>query len=186
MNKIIHPQKEKYDIFIGYPSIYYKELLSLEDYQKYIISDQKILIDVNQHFKNKILLCNCGRGNSCHGSVLARVAEAFCLYRPIGEAEWDLIVKSDFKSFPPRLPDQPIFYPVCNYDYAKEIADKWNKGGHIVRFLIDKNYIEKFTPQIVGSKVHEEYWIPAEELENFNSNIIGKIESIWSKEVVSD
>jgi len=29
-------------------------------------------------------------------------------------------------AFPPRLPEQPIFYPVTNEKYAAEIASKWS------------------------------------------------------------
>lgn len=34
------------------------------------------------------------------------------LYRPVGVAELRLIARSGFREFPPRLPEQPIFYPV--------------------------------------------------------------------------
>ena len=46
------------------------------------------------------------------------------LYRPIGEAERVLIEKSGYTKFPPRLPEQPIFYPVLNEQYAEEIASR--------------------------------------------------------------
>ena len=49
------------------------------------------------------------------------------LYRPVGQAELDLIAKVDYREYPPRLPEQPIFYPVLNEKYAREIAEKWNK-----------------------------------------------------------
>lgn len=44
------------------------------------------------------------------------------LYRPVGLFELRLIQASDFTGFPPRLPEQPIFYPVLNRDYAEQIA----------------------------------------------------------------
>lgn len=34
------------------------------------------------------------------------------LYRPVGLEELKLIAASNFRAFPPRLPEQPIFYPV--------------------------------------------------------------------------
>ena len=43
------------------------------------------------------------------------------LYRPVGTKELKLIAESGYKRFPPRLPDQPIFYPVLNEKYADEI-----------------------------------------------------------------
>jgi hypothetical protein len=44
------------------------------------------------------------------------------LYRPVGAYEWAKIVASGYRAFPPRLPEQPIFYPVLNERYASEIA----------------------------------------------------------------
>ena len=46
------------------------------------------------------------------------------LYRPVGQAEYDLIVQTGFTAYPPRLSEQPIFYPVLNECYAREIAEK--------------------------------------------------------------
>ena len=48
------------------------------------------------------------------------------LFRPVGRKERDLIRESDFTAFPPRLPEQPIFYPVLNEEYAIQIARDWN------------------------------------------------------------
>lgn len=104
------------------------------------------------------------------------------LYRPVGPDELRLIAESDYKRFPPRLPEQPIFYPVCNKKYADKISKNWNAPhygyGYTVRFEISTEFIEHYERQIVGSREHEEYWIPAEELETFNDAIIGKIEVI--------
>jgi hypothetical protein len=54
------------------------------------------------------------------------MANGITLYRPVGSSELALIEQSSRKRFPPRLPDQPIFYPVCNERYAREIAERWN------------------------------------------------------------
>lgn len=104
------------------------------------------------------------------------------LYRPVGQAEYDLIAQSGFSAYPPRLPEQPIFYPVLNERYAREIAEKWNKiyadsqyTGFVTTFEIDDAYISQFPVQTVGASYHQELWIPAEELENFNHHIIGTI-----------
>ena len=48
------------------------------------------------------------------------------LYRPVGTKELELIRESGYRAFPPRLPEQPIFYPVLNEKYAVEIASRWN------------------------------------------------------------
>ncbi len=106
------------------------------------------------------------------------------LYRPVGSAELELIKQSGYKQFPPRLPEQPIFYPVLNEKYAAEIAQRWNVSstadhtGYVTRFEVDDEYISKFEVQIVGRSYHQELWIPAGELEEFNRQIIGTIDII--------
>lgn len=103
------------------------------------------------------------------------------LYRPVGPKELKLIEESGFKTFPPRLPEQPIFYPVTNEAYASQIARDWNtrhgsKEGFVTRFSVSEKYLEQFDRKIVGGRQHEEYWIPAERLEEFNQNIVGSID----------
>jgi hypothetical protein len=110
--------------------------------------------------------------------------ETVTLYRPVGLNELNLIRESEFKAFPPRLPEQPIFYPVLNEEYATQIARDWNAKynkdhiGYVTRFHIAAEYIQKYEVQTVGGSEHQEYWIPAENLEEFNRNIVGKIEVI--------
>ena len=110
------------------------------------------------------------------------------LYRPVGTKELALIEQSGYKKFPPRLPDQPIFYPVTNQKYAEEIAGKWNvkynddHKGYVTEFEVDDCYISSFEVQTVGAHYHQEYWIPAEELETFNANIISDIKVVKSFE----
>ena len=102
------------------------------------------------------------------------------LYRPVGPEELELIKGSGWKKFPPRLPEQPIFYPVMNEQYAIQINEQWNVpaygAGFVTKFHIKKEYLEKFKIQNVGGDIHNELWIPAEELETFNNNIVGLIE----------
>jgi hypothetical protein len=105
------------------------------------------------------------------------------LYRPVGSAELALIEESGFKAFPPRLPEQPIFYPVTNEAYAVQIARGWNtkvddKVGFVARFAVDAAFLQQFDRKIVGGREHEEYWIPAETLDAFNAAILGPIEII--------
>jgi hypothetical protein len=110
--------------------------------------------------------------------------ETTILYRPMGGEELRLIAESDYSSFPPRLPGQPIFYPVLNQEYATQIARDWNarssqsQVGYVTRFAVRTSYLSQFTVQKVGGAQHLEYWIPAEKLDEFNQNIIGKIEVI--------
>jgi len=102
------------------------------------------------------------------------------LYRPVGPEELELIKESGWKKFPPRLFWQPIFYPVMNEEYAEQIAKDWNVtasgSGFITRFHVNGEYIKKFDVQNVGGEIHNELWVPAEELEEFNNNIVGPIE----------
>ena len=103
------------------------------------------------------------------------------LYRPVGFQELKLIAESGHRRFPPRLSDQPIFYPVLNFEYARQIAEGWNTKhndppcGFVTRFEIDDEYAKQFPVQIVGGREHQELWVPAEELETFNAHITGPI-----------
>jgi hypothetical protein len=104
------------------------------------------------------------------------------LYHPVGEIELMLIRESSFRAFPPRLPEQPIFYPVLEESNAIPIARDWNTRdggtGSVLRFQVETEYLAQFHVQTAGSRVHREYWIPAEELEEFNRHIVGLIEVI--------
>ncbi|HTI68480.1 MAG TPA: hypothetical protein VMF06_00830 [Candidatus Limnocylindria bacterium] len=112
------------------------------------------------------------------------------LYRPVGPKELKLIRESGFRAFPPRLPEQPIFYPVLNEEYASQIARDWNVpasgAGFVTRFSLKKEYADRFTAQTVGGSIHRELWIPAEELAEMNRNIVGLIEVIRSFGAVQD
>ena len=107
------------------------------------------------------------------------------LYRPVGQAEYELIAESGFTAYPPRLPEQPIFYPVLNERYAREICEKWNRrradaqyAGYVTAFEIDDEYVSRFPVQTVGAHYHQELWVPAEELAEFNRHILGSIRII--------
>jgi hypothetical protein len=104
------------------------------------------------------------------------------LYRPVGPKELAVIEASGWRKFPPRLPEQPIFYPVTNHVYAAQIARDWNVkesgAGYVMRFAVRSEYIRHFQVQTVGGALHTEYWIPAEQLPEFNANIVGLIEVI--------
>jgi hypothetical protein len=102
------------------------------------------------------------------------------LYRPVNQAELDLIAASEWQAFPPRLPEQPIFYPVLNEEYAVQISRDWNVPyygvGYVVRFAVDTAYLQQFAVQNVGERHHNELWVPAEQLAEFNAHIRGPIE----------
>jgi hypothetical protein len=110
--------------------------------------------------------------------------ETVTLYRPTGPAELALVEASGSRRWPPRLPDQPIFYPVTNEAYAVEIARDWNVPacgqGFVTRFLVRRTFMDRYVVQKVGAAHHTEWWIPAEELEDLNDNIVGVIEVVCS------
>ena len=104
------------------------------------------------------------------------------LYRPVGPAELHLIAASGCREFPPRLPEQPIFYPVLNEEYAAQIARDWNVkssgAGYVTCFRVASEFLERYPAQTVGAAIHRELWIPAEDLPELNRNIEGLIEVI--------
>ena len=107
------------------------------------------------------------------------------LYRPIGQREFALIAAANYRAFPPRLSWQPIFYPVTNEEYAIQIARDWNTKdaengsvGYVTRFSLPAEYLARFPVQKVGGREHFELWVPAEELNEFNAQIVGQIEVI--------
>lgn len=111
--------------------------------------------------------------------------ELITLYRPVGRAELEKIRKAGSKAFPPRLPGQPIFYPVLTYAYAAQIARDWNTKdrmsgfvGYVTMFRVRADFLRKYDVRTVGGRGHREYWIPAEDLDEFNANIVGDIEVV--------
>lgn len=107
------------------------------------------------------------------------------LFRPVGVEELRLVAASGYRAFPPRLVDQPIFYPVMNFEYAEQIARDWNAkrssfAGFVTKFDVDAAYLQQFPVQVVGGQQHQELWVPAEKLEEFNTHIIGQIEIVAS------
>jgi hypothetical protein len=111
--------------------------------------------------------------------------EVTTLYRPVGQAEFDLIRASGFCKFPPRLPQQPFFYPVLSERYATQIARDWNAkdessgfAGYVLRFRLRGEFLKQYEVHTVGSTEHQEYWIPARDLQTMNESILGAIEVI--------
>lgn len=110
------------------------------------------------------------------------------LFRPVNQAELDLVKALNWKAFPPRLPDQPIFYPVMNEEYATEITRKWNVpyygSGFVLKWEMDAEYLNQFEIQNVGGPHHNELWVPAEDMDEFNRHIVGMIELIGEYDTV--
>jgi hypothetical protein len=104
------------------------------------------------------------------------------LYRPVGSAELSQIAARGYRRFPPRLSDQAYFYPVRTRAYAEQIARDWNARGsgpgYVARFEVSAEFLDGYQVRVVGARIHEEYWIPAECLEDFNDAIVGRIEIV--------
>ncbi|MFC7934688.1 ADP-ribosylation/crystallin J1 [Streptomyces sp. NPDC057387] len=104
------------------------------------------------------------------------------LWRPTGPEELALVEASGWTAWPPRLPEQPIFYPVLNEDYAVRIARDWNVpasgSGYVTRFEVDAGFLERYPVRQAGGETILELWVPAEELAEFNRHIVGRIEVV--------
>lgn len=105
------------------------------------------------------------------------------LYRPVGLYELALIAATGFRTYPPRLPEQPIFYPVLERTYADEIASQWNPpdpnsgfAGFVTRFVVPASVARRYPAQTVGARRHRELWVPAEEQSAFQAAFRGPIE----------
>jgi hypothetical protein len=112
--------------------------------------------------------------------------ETVTLWRPVGPEELALVREVGMRAFPPRLPEQPIFYPVLSEAYAVKIARDWNVpasgSGFVTRFQVRADFLAQFPVQVAGGRDHQEYWIPAERLSEFNAAIVGLIEIVGSFE----
>ncbi|MER7703564.1 ADP-ribosylation/crystallin J1 [Kitasatospora sp. NPDC097605] len=104
------------------------------------------------------------------------------LWRPTGPEELALVEAADWRAWPPRLPDQPIFYPVLNEDYAIRIARDWNVPasgvGYVTRFEVDTAFLARYPVRQAGGRTILELWVPAEELPEFNRHLVGRIEVV--------
>jgi hypothetical protein len=113
---------------------------------------------------------------------MSATIEAVVLFRPVGERELALIRASNFRAFSPRLPEQPIFYPVVHEEYAAQIVRDWNTRdggvGYVTRFFVRADFLARYERKIVGAAIHEEYWIPVENLSDFNAALVGNIEVV--------
>ncbi|MBL1082783.1 hypothetical protein JK359_12455 [Streptomyces actinomycinicus] len=113
---------------------------------------------------------------------MTRPRSTTTLWRPTGPKELELVRDLGWRAWPPRLPEQPIFYPVLNEDYAIRIARDWNVrhdgAGFVTRFEVDTEFLARYPVQQAGGRTILELWVPAEELPEFNTHIVGRIEVV--------
>lgn len=128
-----------------------------------------------------------GAANGAAGEG-ASALEVVTLWRPTGPEEMELVRASGLRRWPPRLAEQPIFYPVLNEQYATKIARDWNVPasgvGYVTRFDVEADYLSQFPVRQAGGRDILEYWIPAERLEEFNDHIVGNIVEVAKFELV--
>jgi hypothetical protein len=115
--------------------------------------------------------------------VKDRFDNIMILYRSVGLQEMELIYDNGMKAFPASLPQQPIFYPVLQLEYARQTASDWNAkngqyAGYVTQFKVEDQYLNQFETHTIGESQYEEFWIPAEELDAFNQHIIGHIKVV--------
>lgn len=100
------------------------------------------------------------------------------LWRPTGPQELDLVRASGWRAWPPRLAEQPVFYPVLDEDYAIGLAQHCNAPfsgvGYVTRFDVWRTFLDRYPLHQVAAGVRE-YRIPATDLAELNANLVGPI-----------
>ncbi|GAA3870351.1 hypothetical protein GCM10022243_39670 [Saccharothrix violaceirubra] len=103
-------------------------------------------------------------------------------WRPTGPEELALVRESGWRAWPPRLPDQPICYPVLDEDYAIKIARDWNVPhsgvGYVTRFRVESAFLARYPVRRAGGRTILELWVPAGEPDEFNAHLVGPIEVV--------
>jgi hypothetical protein len=104
------------------------------------------------------------------------------LWRPVGPTELTLLQAAGMRTWPPRLPSQPIFYPVLNEPYARQIAAEWNVAvsgsGYVTRFHLPTSFARRYPTCQAGGRDKLELWIPADDLDEVNHHLVGPIEVV--------
>ncbi|MGY0069910.1 hypothetical protein ACWZEH_24585 [Streptomyces sp. QTS137] len=104
------------------------------------------------------------------------------LWRPTGPEELELVRESGWRAWPPRLPEQPVFCPVLDEDHAIRIARDWNVkhdgAGFVTRFEVESEFLARYPVRRAGGRTILELRVPAGELDEFDSHIVGGIELV--------
>lgn len=69
--------------------------------------------------------------------------------------------------------------------YAVQIARDWNTrdaasgyAGYVTRFRVRSDFVSRYPVQVAGARAHRELWVPADEMDEFNACIVGRIEVV--------
>jgi len=104
------------------------------------------------------------------------------LFRPTVPRELALLQDSGFLKWPPRLPEQPLFYPVTNEQDAIAITRAWivqHSGlGYVTRFRVRKEFLDQCKRDDSETCDQNTRFVPAEDVEALNQSIVGRIEVI--------
>lgn len=72
--------------------------------------------------------------------------------------------------------------PRTHEDYATKIARDWNVKasgvGYATRFEVQESFMDRCEVRRAGDESILEYWIPAEDRSELNTDIVGKIEVV--------
>lgn len=107
---------------------------------------------------------------------------ALLLYYPVGQPELDWIAASGWLEFPPCPLEQAVFAPALQPEYAAGLAQEWQVPSqdvaYVLRFAVDADYAATFPVQTTGRPEQATLQVPAEELPDFNRQILGQIEVV--------
>jgi hypothetical protein len=100
------------------------------------------------------------------GTAMTGPRSTTTLWRPTGPRELERVRELKWRAWPPRLPEQPIFYPVLNEDYAIRIARDWNVkhdgAGFVTRFEVGTEFLGRYPVRRAGGETILELRVPAE------------------------
>ena len=103
------------------------------------------------------------------------------LFRPVGEKELALIVGrlSRLSTPPARAADFLSRHErrLRGSDRAR-LEHSRRRDRLRERFRVRSAFLRRYSRHTVGASTHGEYWIPAEELPDFNAALVGPIEVI--------
>ncbi|NVO85483.1 ADP-ribosylation/crystallin J1 [Hymenobacter terrestris] len=97
------------------------------------------------------------------------------LYRPVTQAELDWIAASDWLAFPLAQPEPLVFY-LTPPESVTGLAGA--DSSYLLRFALFADYAAQLPVEQVGSREPDALLVPAEELAEFNRQLVGRIEVI--------
>ena len=102
------------------------------------------------------------------------------LYRPVGSTELVAIQRSGNQRFPRGSSGSRTSSPCAPAPTpsASPVKRRLRQPGYVTRFEVRQDFLARYAVHVIDARVHEEYRIPAEDLEAFNDAIVGPIEVV--------